>query len=380
MSLILKHDKDKHNLYFSYLKAVGALSRLFGDSNVPYIYYRIAENVFCKSFSAQNLSRSDLAYDAIIGKTGIGLKTFISLKGNSLEKIAEFDKLSSDLRELSANDLVLKLSDLRNERINLAKRNYGLENGIYHCVARREKAIQIFETKYDYIYSDSIKITKKYKSGIRFSDGANEYTFNFAKSTLFKRFYTPENSIKIQIQILDDPYSAILELYQKGLVVRKIFEVPGIDFMILPLYSLRLSRGEEKVIPEKSGLNQWNAGGRERDLGEVYIPIPSRINRNFPLFFPPRDVLFNLHIPTNEVLSAKICQENNKALMTNPNKALSDWLLRKILKLKEGELLTYNKLKILGIDSIRLTKIDNSNYKIDFAKSGSFEDFKEYLN
>ena len=86
------------------------------------------------------------------------------------------------------------------------------------------------------------------------------------------------------------------------------------------------------------------------------------------------------YFPTNEILSAKICQENNKALMTNPNKALSDWLLRKILKLKEGELLTYNKLKILGIDSIRLTKIDNSNYKIDFAKSGSFEDFKEYLN
>jgi hypothetical protein len=36
---------------------------------------------------------------------------------------------------------------------------------------------------------------------------------------------------------------------------------------------------------------------------------------------------FNLQIPTGEIFSAKVCQENSKALMTNPNKALSDWLL-----------------------------------------------------
>jgi len=59
--------------------------------------------------------------------------------------------------------------------------------------------------------------------------------------------------------------------------------------------------------------------------------------------------------------------------MTNPNKALSDWLLRKVLKLKEYEILTYEKLKIIGIDSVRITKIDTENYKIDFAKINSFE-------
>ena len=61
--------------------------------------------------------------------------------------------------------------------------------------------------------------------------------------------------------------------------------------------------------------------------------------------------------------------------MTNPNNALSDWLLRKVLKLKEGELLTYDRLMIIGVDSVRITKINNGNYKIDFAKLDSFENF-----
>ena len=32
-------------------------------------------------------------------------------------------------------------------------------------------------------------------------------------------------------------------------------------------------------MPEKSGLNQWNAGGRVRKYGEVYIPIPAEIRK-----------------------------------------------------------------------------------------------------
>lgn len=80
-------------------------------------------------------------------------------------------------------------------------------------------------------------------------------------------------------------------------------------------------------------------------------------------------------VPTKEVLSAKVCQENSKALMTDPNKALSDWLLRKILKLKEGELATIEKLNELGLDSVIITKIDEENFKIDIMKTDSYEVF-----
>lgn len=76
-----------------------------------------------------------------------------------------------------------------------------------------------------------------------------------------------------------------------------------------------------------------------------------------------------------EIFKAKVFQENSKALMTNPNKALSDWLLRKVLQLKEGELATIEKLDKLGFDSVIITKKQNSKFEIDILKSNSYENF-----
>ena len=61
--------------------------------------------------------------------------------------------------------------------------------------------------------------------------------------------------------------------------------------------------------------------------------------------------------------------------MTNPNKALSDWLLRKVLDLKEGELATIEKMNELGFDSVVIYKDEDDSFRIDKAKSDSFEDF-----
>ena len=61
--------------------------------------------------------------------------------------------------------------------------------------------------------------------------------------------------------------------------------------------------------------------------------------------------------------------------MTNPNVALANWLLRDVLQLKERELLTYRKLEIIGIDSVKVEKIDDENFKIYFSKIGSYEKF-----
>ena len=61
--------------------------------------------------------------------------------------------------------------------------------------------------------------------------------------------------------------------------------------------------------------------------------------------------------------------------MTNPNKALSDWLLRKIFQAEEKEVLTIEKMNKLGFDSVRIEKTDNSNYKIDISPINSYEKF-----
>ena len=99
------------------------------------------------------------------------------------------------------------------------------------------------------------------------------------------------------------------------------------------------------------------------------------MHRKYPHFFPKRDQDFNLQIPTGEIFSAKVCQENSKALMTNPNKALSDWLLRKVLLLKEGELATMEKLDKLGFDSVIILKDENGDFKIDIMKTDTYMEF-----
>jgi len=359
-------------LYISYLKAVCSLSKLFSQSNIPFLYYRVAENIYCKTFGAENLSRDDLAYDARLGNIGIGIKTFIDKKISN-EKIAEFNAFSGQLRNIKGEELAIKLAELRNERIDFANRTYGINDAIYHCIARNEKSIKIFETNYDLVDTDNLKNIRIKNASIFFNDKKSEYSFNFSKSTLFKKFVTPDNAVEISIEILEDPLELILQLFNKQITISDKFVIPGIDYVILPLYSLKESKQNLKVVSDKSGLNQWNAGGRKRDVGEVYIPVPSIIHKKYPKFFPNRETIFYLHVPTGEILNAKLCQENSKALMTNPNNALSDWLLRKVLKLKERELLTYERLMLIGIDSVRITKINNRNYKIDFAKIDSFE-------
>ncbi len=356
--------------YKRLLEVMAQLSKLFSDNSVPFINYRVVENLFCRCFNAENLSRSDTAFDARFNKTGIGIKTFIINKQTSYEKIAEFNNLSSKLNTLNKSDLALSVSNYRNDRITLAKRLYGITNSQYHIVARQNSKLLLFETDYDTISIDEIDRIKQTDKSISFSDGKHSYRYSFSKSTLYREFVLPNNVHTIDINILDDPFSLLLK-FQSDLKSHPHSIVSNqLQYVILPLY------GQGRIIHPKSGLNQWNASGRKRDFGEMYIPIPREIHKLHPHFFPKRDKSFSLRIPTGEVFTAKVCQDNEKALMTNPNKSLSDWLLRYVLQLEEGELATIEKLDTLGFDSVIIIKSENDNeYLIDVRKTGSYENF-----
>lgn len=359
--------------YLKLLSAISMLSGLFSESSVPLINYRVAENIFCRCFNADNLSRSDTAFDANYESVGIGLKTFTCNSDKSMEKVAEFNSLARVLANFEGKQLAVKLGEYRNERINLAKRIYNIESSIYHIVARKEKELLFFETDYDLIDIENIQLVKNNEASLQFNDGINFYSFNFSKSTLFRRFVIPNNAYRLPIEIIDDPYYVLLDLLDsKDLKPASSRLLKGQDYVILPLYGIK---NKTKFIFEKSGLNQWNASGRERDFGEIYIPIPADLHKKYPDFFPIRDNSFNLQIPTGEIFSAKLCQENSKALMTNPNRVLSDWLLRKVLQLSEGELATIEKLDKLGFDSVIITKSSNENFKIDIVKTNTYIEF-----
>ena len=369
--MIFNTNSKEYELYFHYIKSVSSLSKLFSESEIPFLHYRLAENLFCKAFNAENLSRTDTAYDAKIDNIGIGIKTFVCPSNSKSEKIAEFDRKNSELQNLNVDKFAIKLAELRNERINFSNRTYKIEKSYYHCIARKKSSLVIFNTNYDLINMDKINIISNDKTSMKFKDNINEYSYNYAKSTLFKKFIIPQNHKIIDIQIIDNPLDLILKIFSEY----NNFEITETkDFVILPLYSC-LKNENKKYVPEKSGLNQWNAGGRVRKYGEVYIPVPSEIRKLKSGFFPERDKIFNLEIPSGDKLKAKICQDNGKALMTNPNVALANWLLKDVLQLKERELLTYRKLEIIGIDSVKVEKIDDENFKIYFSKIGSYEKF-----
>lgn len=77
--------------YQNFLEIVGSLSNLYSDSKTPYLYYRIAEKLFCRAFEADDLSRSDVSTDAKKGIIGIGLKTFLANNNKTFQKVAEFN-------------------------------------------------------------------------------------------------------------------------------------------------------------------------------------------------------------------------------------------------------------------------------------------------
>ena len=165
-------DIDNNGNYLKLLSAVSKLSGLFSESAVSFINYRVAENIFCRSFEAYNLSRSDTAFDANFNTMGIGLKTFTSPSDRSKEKIAEFNQLSSELRKHENIELAIKLAKFRNERIKKKKRVYDIDKSIYHIGERKENELALFETDYNKI---SIENRKGDKSKISILPSTNKY-------------------------------------------------------------------------------------------------------------------------------------------------------------------------------------------------------------
>ena len=356
------------------LQIIGGLSRLSSDRLEPFLYYRMAENIFCMAFGADNLSRSDTAIDVKKDKIGIGLKTFLHKNGKSFEKISEFNK-ERDLFKSYESDpkkLVNIICDLRNKRIDIASNIHGASKDkfLYHCVTRAPNLFKIHESKMSSINIEKINDVKKKDNNIWFNDGINDYNFSLSKSTLFQRFII-KPVFEVDSKIIENPFDILKDIITK---MQPLHKITFKESIILPLYS------KDKKIPERSGLNQFRAKGRDRDANEIYIPVPAWIHKKFSNFFPPREVSFDLSLPNKKILQVKLCQDGSKALMSNPNKDLGQWLLRDVLQLKEGKLLTYKMLEEIGIDSVEISKDSHDKFYINFKEQGSYEDFEETYN
>lgn len=378
-----RQPEENKNNYKSMLKIVGSLSKIYSESDEPYLYYRCHENIFCKYFGAENLSREDCSADAKKDNIGIGLKTWI---GADNQKVAEFNRLRTTYQGLPQLEMIKRVSEYRNERIRVTKNLHGINEMIYHIVKRIPNIMQIYECSFDPIDIDNITILedRTNANNIYFTDNNHIYHFNISKSTLYMLFENMNLLDSFEIDILNDPYSYLEGLFDNNTealanvadVMAPTVEANNDESICLRLYTVDRTTGEKK-IQEKSGLNQWNASGRVRDPNEIYIPYPAEDRRRTEGFFPPRDTQFNLHLPDGSVITAKVCQEDGKAIMSNPNKVLGEWLLRDVFELPEGTILTYEMLERFGVDSVVFTKLGDLEYKIEFTDIGTYESMNQ---
>lgn len=202
---------DQRDNYEMMLSTIGGLSNLFSESDVPLIYYRSHENCFCYCFNAENLGREDCSVDAVIGSTGIGLKTFT---GTCLQKVAEFGKLRPQYVGLSGADLVKKISSYRNDRLKNTANQHRLSKMVYHIVRRYDHLFKIYEADMEPIDISNISFIDG-RGGVNsnyFSDGKHTYNFNSLKNTLYRDFSDAEFVTEFSVEILENPFEAIQDL------------------------------------------------------------------------------------------------------------------------------------------------------------------------
>ncbi len=359
--------------YKEQLKTIASFSRLFSESATPLIHYRSTEFIYCACFGARNVARDDATIDAVYnsddaeGIIGVGIKTFEEKNNGSNQKIAEFDKAITSWGNLRGRRLVREIATYRNDRIETAKATYGLGGIIYHCILRnRDGVIKVYEEDMFPINFENVRIIKDTKAKCVFEDEHAEYTFYRSKSTLTKRFdFRGEQPLlSFEIRMIENPMNALNKLIER--LNNEDYHIESRQEIVLPLYSFK---GKERYVYPKSGLNLWNAGGRERNLNEIEIRVPRNMRVTVREFLGEIDEPWQLHLPNGQdtVLNMKVCQENGKAIMSNPNEALGRWILRYALQIEAGHVMTYEDLLQKGVNALVLRKRDDGSFECDFT-------------
>lgn len=249
-----------------------------------------------------------------------------------------------------------------------------------------DDAYEIFSGLADHIYGDKEVISESYSWFITNNKGEVE------RFSGFNSFFGVGSKLSTQSRM-----STIEKLHAKYLNTVDIDLLSEIieslkEFLIVKAGSL--SEKLNKVEIRNNILKRLNFIGNEdlkkditkllyRPQTEMYIPIPNaaRFHLEHPDFFgpgiglleksngkwklplPKEQCRFNLIFePSGDKLESFITQDTGKAIESYGSQAyLGEWILRGVFQLKEYEPLTSKKLNEVGINGIRLYKLQDSN-------------------
>lgn len=439
MSVWEKYDKDQRNTYTDFLQMYGALSAMFNqkssETGAPYLDSKFQETIYARSFGAEAVDIGNTPHDiksVFSGQNvGIGIKTWLN-SSPSYQKVMQLKKDKSEIDAVAVTgvdaDLAYKISEIKNSRLQTDYDRLGLHesDNIYHYVTRDHGKMVLQETAYPKVELSYLgDFVRNGDKSFEWSDGLKRYKYTFGDSQVWMLFGSQKTDhtilSEVKIDILEDPFDFLRNAFKEK---HKLW-VPGItiseksDLIYLPLYSY-----SEQRVTEKGGLNVWNAAGKVLNGGrpeaEVYIPVPTIFNKKYPFWFSDtvdtrdykafateveakqaveneyvrgkkdgsgkplkapklsKSISFTLRLPNGDKYPALFGQAGFKAVQTNPQSALGNWLLYDVLGLEPQELVTKELLENKGFDSVQLwhpNPKDKSLVYIDFAPVGSFERF-----
>ena len=251
-------------------------------------------------------------------------------------------------------------------------------------VVYADDAYAIFSKLADQIYGDtSPKITESYSWMITNRNGEVE---SFSG---FNSFYGVGS--KLGTEEREKRIENIIKVYKQSLSHNQIKRI--VQYLKSFLLSKASTKGEkdEKVLLRQEIIREAKATHNldfvksieklvYRPKDELYIPIPNakEFHMKHPDFFGPgigtfknnsnklalnrEQCQFNLVFePSGDSIRSFITQDNGKAIESVEKQSyLGEWILRGIFQLKEYEPLTSERLDEIGINGIRLYKIEGS--------------------
>ena len=167
MSIWEKYPEDQRKQYIKFLQVYGALSNLFRQKQgnpIPYLDSKFQETIFAKVFNSKNIDIGNTPHDilSIFGdqRVGIGIKTWMN-SSPSFQKVMQLKSFKNEIDKaanLSDEDLAVKLSQIKNERMRIDYNRLGLkeEDNIYHYVTRDAGKFVVQETTYPLINIDRL--------------------------------------------------------------------------------------------------------------------------------------------------------------------------------------------------------------------------------
>lgn len=127
--------------------------------------------------------------------------------------------------------------------------------------------------------------------------------------------------------------------------------------------TLSLLSSRDGQTHNQSGLNWGQRYGREPN--QAYIPIPSQIAKSG--FFPNRANHFTMITDDGVSLDCAVAQDGDKAIHTTKSNSIMGRYFRKRLGVADGEYVTTDHLRKYGRTDVRVCKIDNETYFLDFS-------------